>query len=140
MLVPIAILGLITAAGVAQSRRSKAPVDAATLAQRQSVYETAINTVKDPTKLRALAAAFRDEGMVPEADMLEKRAVLQELPPEVKAARRDALRKAMASTDPVKVLAMADAFDSQGCTGAAENLRKYAAGLSTAEEKTDEQA
>lgn len=142
ILLPLAILGLVGSAGIAQARRAnkKAAADPATMAARQVVYETALNEVKDPAKLRTMAKAFRGEGMEAEATMLEKRAALQELPPEIKAARREALRKAMASTDAVKVLEMADAFHQQGCTGAAENLRKYAAGLTAAEEKTDEQA
>jgi hypothetical protein len=140
IVIPLAILGLVGAAGVAQSQRGKKNDDPRIQAERQVVYETALNSCKEPTKLRELAAAYRKEGCTAEADMLEKRAALQELPADVKAARKEAFRKGMASTDPVAVMQLAEAFHSMGCTGAAENLRKYAAGLSVAEEKTDEQA
>ncbi len=114
-------------------------MDPATLAARMAIYKTAIGAdnpdtaLKDPTKLRNLAQSFRSEGMIAEADMLDKRAVLQERPADVKAAHKEAFRKGMASTDPAKINELANAFDSMGCTGAAENLRKYAAGLVSAE-------
>jgi len=128
IILPLAILGLIGTAGIAKAKRSKT-VTPEVQRQRQSIYETALNECKDPIKLRTLAESFRAVGQTAEADMLCKRAALQELPDDVKAQRREAFRKAMASTDPVKVNQMADAFYSQGATGAAENLRKYAAGL-----------
>lgn len=145
-LIPIAILGLVGTAGVVQAKRKKAETDPAIAAQRQVIYETAIGAVdsntaiKDPVKLRELAAVFRSQGLVAEAEMLTKRAALRELPPEVVQARREAFRAAMASTDATKVMGMADAYESQGCTGAAADLRKYAAGLLAAEESNDEQA
>ena len=136
--IPLAILALVTSAGVAQVSRSKKKDDPKLQVERQVIYETAINTVKDPVKLRKLSKAFRDEGLTAEADMLEKRAALQELPDEVKAGRRDVFRKAMTNTDPAKVLAVAEVFHNEGCTGAAENLRRYAAGLAKAEVKEGE--
>ncbi len=138
VLLPIAILSLVGAAGVVQAKRSKKITDPRILAERKVIYETALNTVKDPAKLRAMADAYRKEGMTAEANMLLKRAALQELPQETKDARRDVFRKAMASTDPQKILQVAEAFESQGATGAAENLRTYAAGLTVAEVKADE--
>jgi hypothetical protein len=139
-LIPIAILGLVGTAGVVQSRRAKKEVDPSVIAQRQMVYETALNTVKDPAKLRSLSAAYREQGLIAEADMLMKRAALQDLPEETKEARREVFRKAMASTNVPAILALANAYDGEGCTGAAQNLRKYAAGLATAEVSSDEQA
>ncbi len=139
LFVPIAIVALLASAGVAQHARSKKAASPATLAARMAIYKTAIgaddpNTaLKDPDKLRTLAQSFRDEDMIAEANMLDKRAALQERPAEVKVAHKEAFRKGMASTDPAKVNDLADAFDSMGCTGAAENLRKYAAGLTSAE-------
>ena len=97
--------------------------------ERAIVYETALRTVKDPTKLRALATAFRKEGLNSQADMLEKRAKLRELPPDLKAKRQQAYRDGMKSTDPDKVETLAAAFESEGATGAADSLRKYAKGL-----------
>ena len=135
---PIAVLSMVGAAGVAQTVRSKRKSSAQTAAERKVIYETALNSVKDSEKLRKLAAVFRKEGLPAEADMLEKRAALQDLPADVKQARRDAFRKGMTSTDVPKIMALADAFHAEGATGAAENLRKYAAGLAgVAREETD---
>ena len=140
IVLPIVILGLVGAAGVAQSRRTKKAVDPRTVAERQVIYETALNTCKDPAKLRALAETYRSEGLTAEADMLCKRAALQELPQEVKDARKEVYRKAMESTNVNGILALARAYDEEGATGAAQNLRKYAAGLTVAEESTNEPA
>ncbi len=138
IVLPIIILGLAGASAVAQSRRAKKAINPQTLAERRVVYETALNTVKDPVKLRQLAAVYHKEGLMTEADMLSKRAALQELPEDVKEARREVFRKAMASTNVDAILILARAYDGEGCTGAAQNLRKYAAGLSAAEETSDE--
>lgn len=140
IVLPLVILALAGTAGIAKSKRDNKQVDPRTQAERQVIYETALNTCKDPAKLRTMAQAFREQGLIAEADMLCKRAALQELPQEVKDARREAFRKGMASTDQAAVLSLANAFHSEGATGAAENLRKYAAGLTSAEEKTHEQA
>ncbi len=132
---PLVVLGLVGTAGVVQSRRSR-PVDPGTLAQRQCIYETAINEIKNPQKLRELAAVFRSQGHAAEADMLEKRARLQELPPEVKEQRREVMRKLLASTDIEKICQGANIFEQEGSTGVALQLRKYAAGLAAASTQT----
>lgn len=99
-------------------------------AERKAVYETALKTLKDPAKLRELAESFRQEGLAAQAELLEKRAALRELPKAVKEARKEIFRQAMASKDRAGVLAMADAYDREGATGAADALRDYAKGLS----------
>jgi hypothetical protein len=138
IVLPLMILGLVGTSAVVQSKRAKKEVDPRTAAERQVVYETALNTVKDPIKLRSLAETYRSQGLTAEADMLCKRAALQELPEETKEARREVFRKAMASTNVDAILGLARAYESEGCTGAAQNLRKYAAGLTTAEETPHE--
>jgi len=149
ILLPLAIIALVGTAGVAQHSRSKKAADPRTLAERMVIFKTAIGAddpataIKDPAKLRSLSKSFRDEGMIAEADMLEKRAALQERPTEVKEAHKEAFRQGMAATDPAKVHDLANAFETMGATGAANNLRKYASGLSEAtvsEEINDEQA
>ncbi len=99
------------------------------VAQREVIFDTAINSLKDPAKLRELASAFRSQNMLIQADLLEKRAALSEASPEVKAQRRAVLTKALESKDKAAVLNAADAFDSMGATGAADTLRAYANGL-----------
>ena len=97
--------------------------------ERRVIYESALKLVKDPAELRQLAKTFADEGLKAEADMLNKRAALRELPDSVKAARRQAFKDGMASKNPAAINKLADAFEKQGAVGAAANLRKYAAGL-----------
>jgi hypothetical protein len=97
--------------------------------ERTVIFETALAQVKDSGKLRALATAYRKEGLTKEADILEKRAKIRDLPPEQKEARRQAFRKGMDAKDPIKVENLAKAFDEAGATGAADALRKYAEGL-----------
>lgn len=97
--------------------------------ERKVIYDNALANLKDPAELRKLADSFDKEGLKKEGDMLRKRAALREMPPDVKAARKDAYRKGMQSTDKSGVLRLAEAFHLQGATGAAASLRKYAAGL-----------
>lgn len=96
---------------------------------RLTIYQTALNSERDPAKLRSLAATFRSEGLDTEASMLEKRARLRELPADIKAARRKAFKDAMNSSNKEAVLGMAAAYESEGATGAAQKLREYAGGL-----------
>jgi hypothetical protein len=97
--------------------------------ERKKVYETALESLKDPEKLRSLADAFDKEGLKDEAIMLRKRAALRELPASSKEARKAAFRKGMSSSDPKAVRVLATAFHKQGATGAAQALKKYAEGL-----------
>lgn len=128
-LLPVAIVGL---AGLAyfKVRGSKA---GEMTPERKMVYETALATEKDPEKLKTLAEAYKAEGLKAPAEMLQKRAALRLLPPEVKEQRRDAFKKGMTSTEPEKVMTLAKAFNAEGATGAAASLKKYAVGLKTAE-------
>jgi len=97
-------------------------------AERTLIYQGALN-LKDPEKLRTMAAVFAGEGLTIQAERLEKRAQLRELSPEQKEARAEAFRKGMASTDADAVFKLADAFEATGSDGAAQTLRNYAAGL-----------
>jgi hypothetical protein len=124
LVIPIGVGVLIGAAAWA-TRKPKGEMTP----ERTIVYDTALKTVKDPEKLKILSEAFRKEGLTAQADLLQKRATLRELPPDVKEARRAAFRKGMASTDPKAVNELADAFEKEGASGAADALRKYASGL-----------
>lgn len=123
---PLAVILLGGAAFYAAKKRGGTSMTS----ERKIVYQTALRKEKDPSKLRALAESFRAEGLTAQADLLEKRAALRELPAEVKAARRAAFKSALASTNKAAVLAMANALDNEGATGAADKLREYAGGLS----------
>lgn len=125
-MLPIAIAAL---AGGAFFTSSGKPEKGVMTPERQLIFETALNEIKDVNKLKALAKAFREQGLEPQAIMLDKRAKLRELSPEVKNARKATFRKAMASANPEAVRAIAHAFDMEGATGAANALRAYADSL-----------
>jgi hypothetical protein len=125
-ILPIAIAAL---AGGAFFVNSGKPEKGVLTPARQLIFETAINEVKDTAKLKTLAKVFREQGLEPQADLLEKRAKLRELAPEVKSARKATFRKAMASKNPEAVRAIAYAFETEGANGAANSLREYADSL-----------
>lgn len=124
-LIPIAVASLATVAAVKVHRSRKKGMTPA----RTKVYEQALNTMKDPVKLRKLGAAFHKEGLTEQGSMLQKRARLRELPADVKQGRREAFKKGMTLTNPAAIEKLAAAFENEGATGAAGALRKYAAGL-----------
>lgn len=124
ILYPI-ILGLGISAAYIVKRKDKGMTP-----ERELAYQQALAREKDPTRLRYLADAFRKEGLTLQADTLEKRAKLRELPPEIKAARKQAFKDAMKSTDVPGILRMADAYEKEAAFGAAQKLRQYAKGLS----------
>jgi hypothetical protein len=123
LLLPVAVAILAGTAYV----MAKKPEPGVMNPNRQSILDTAL-TSKDvePAQLRALAKVFADNGLPLQADLLEKRAKLRELPPDVKEARKAAFRAAMESTNPAAIRFVADAFETEGATGAAAALRKRA--------------
>lgn len=123
---PLILLGLVAGGYYAKTQADKVPPKGELTPERQVIFETALNEVKEPVKLRALAKAFREQGLTKEADILEKRAALRDLPSDVKEARRDAYRKGMESRDPIAIDNLAAAFDKEGATGASAALRKQA--------------
>lgn len=122
ILLPVVIAALAGTAYVVATK----PKPGAMTPERQVILDTALNSTSDPDKLRALAKVFREEGLPAQADLLEKRAKLRELPSDVKEARKAAFRAGMASKNPVAVRALADEFEREGATGAAAALRTYA--------------
>lgn len=123
---PLIIVGILTGVAWYKARR---PVGVMT-AERDRVYRAAIGgALKTPEKLRELAKAFEKERLYPQAAVLRQRADLKELPPEVKQERNQVFRRAMKSKNKAAILAVADAYDKEGCTSACEKLRAYADGL-----------
>lgn len=126
-LIPMVIMSLASGAYAVKRHRDKTkeatPQQAA---ERMVIYETAINTIKDPDKLRLLAKAFGEAGCTAEEKMLNLRAENAEAPPEVKEARQKAFRDGMSSRDVAGIRNLANAFESQGAPGAARDLRAYA--------------
>ena len=124
--VPYVVTALgCTAVAVARKRRKISGMTP----ERAQIYEAALISLKDGSRLRHLASVFESEGLVTQAKLLRQRADLNDAPPEKKLERRELYRKAMQSKNPKAVLSMAAAFDEVGATGAAFNLRQYAAAL-----------
>lgn len=124
-LIPVAVTGL---AGLAAWKVHKNRKRGMTPA-RQKVYDQALTNLKDPVKLRKLAAAYHKEGLTEQGTMLQKRARLRELPADVKEGRRAAFKKGMTLTNAASVEKLAATFEKEGATGAATALRAYAAKL-----------
>lgn len=129
IIIPAIVGGTTLLAWHRAKKRAADPTSCPNLnADQKKIYETALKTLKDPVKLRALADAFDKVPAKACADKLRQRATLAE-PGPLKDARRDAFKKAMASKDPKAVQAVATAFQKVGADGAAESLGKYAKGL-----------
>jgi hypothetical protein len=125
MLIPIAVvLGTATL-----YRIYRRPRRVGMTGKRRQIYESALVTLKQPEKLRALATAFEGEGLIAEADLLKKRAAIRELPKAKREARREVFRKAIQSSNIPAIRAVADEFRAAGCTGAAANLYAHADSL-----------
>ncbi len=133
ILLPIGVLllgGLAYRKAAKKDTTAKIGEDSNGLSPERSIlYQTALRKVEDPAKLRSFAAEFRSQGLEPQAIMLEKRANLRALPQETKRARRDVFRRAMKSTNKTAILTVADAYEREGATSAADALRAYAEGL-----------
>jgi hypothetical protein len=125
MLIPIAVvLGTATL-----YRIYRRPPRMGMTGKRRQIYESALVTLKQPEKLRALATAFEGEGLIAEADLLNKRAAIRELPKAKREARREVFRRAIQSSNIPAIRAVADEFRAAGCTGAAANLYAHADSL-----------
>ncbi len=123
----LAVLGVTGVGGVVAYKRSKSKKKITD--ERKRVFEHALKTLKDPQRLRSLAATFDKEGLRLEAKELRKRANVIDAPKATKAAREAVFKKALTSKDPVAVKKTASAFHNQGYYDAAKKLRAYAAGL-----------
>lgn len=130
---PLALGGTLAAAAYVATR--KKPANAPMKPEEEVIFQTALEKVQDPQKLRALADAFDMAGQHAAAEELRIRASLKELPPEVKLERREAFRKGMQSDNVPAILALAQAFKSEGHTGAAADLERHAKEVATAKEK-----
>src|SRR5262245_44194793 len=112
-LIPVIFMGMAGLAGYRAHQRRKRSV---MTNERKRIYEAALQTLKDPEKLRKLADEFENQGLKEQAALLRKRAVIRELPDDLKKARRDAFRAAMKSTNQPAILKLAEAYDAEGAT------------------------
>lgn len=107
-------------------------------AKKQELFNHGMSKVFNPEQIRNLAKQFRQWGLTAQAELLTKRARIRELPDDVRKARREAYHRAASSKNKAAVLNVAQAFEREGCIGAAADLRKYAAGLSDTPEPAEE--
>ena len=91
--------------------------------ERQKVYDAAMISMDAPA-LRKLSAAFDKMGLPEQAEMLGKRAALRELPDELKKQRTEVMQKALTSDNKEAIADVANAFEKEGATGAAQRLRE----------------
>jgi hypothetical protein len=106
--------------------------------ERQECYLAALEHLTDPDKLKKLADSFEKEGLYVQATMLRKRGELRGASELVKAQRKAAFDKGMASTKVEGILALAREFEKITATGAAADLRKHAAEVLKAQESKEE--
>ena len=123
--------GTITAA-IAEWYRGRKTARALT-PERAALHDQALTQEKNPDNLRRLADQFEVWDLPQQALHLRKRAALRELPQELRDARADVFRKMMGSKDHAHIQRVAMAFQNEGATSAAANLRRYAAGLAARE-------
>lgn len=127
-MLPLVLLGALvgTSYVVAVNRTPKKGI---MTPARSVIYEAALTSEKDPKNLKELAITFRAEGLTLQADLLEKRAALKEVSPEIAEARQAAFHEMMKSDNPVHISEMAGEFEKIGATGSAGALRARATGL-----------
>ena len=131
MLVEAGIVGLIALAAWQASK----PGPGVMTPERRLVFNHALNKLDPPLsseKLNELATLFEKEGLAAHADILRKRAMMRDRPEELKKQYRAAFQSAMGCKDPLRVRALATAFEAQGMTNNARKLREYAIGLDAA--------
>jgi hypothetical protein len=131
MLIPILLGGTLLAATykVATKKKGMTP-------ERKKVFDAAIRSLQEPSKLEELATSFEKEGLKAEGGELRKRANLLKLAKstdpnhkQVVEGRKEAFKKAMSSKDPAAIKRVAEAFHKVGHYAHAATLRKYAKGL-----------
>lgn len=128
-LIPAALLG--GTAFVVASKKKPAVMTP----DREMLYQRLLRDPvmsMDPAVLRQNAKLFRDDRFFPQADMLERRASIRELPQPQKEELRVIYRQAMSSNNSAAILNVADNFEAMGAINAAEDLRAYAHGLPNA--------
>jgi hypothetical protein len=126
-LIPVAIFGLAGGAWYAQKRRTAVqPISPVVLATRRAIFGQVINGKLPVEKLQVMAKAYRDQGMIAEATMLDKRIAVATAPQHIKDQRSAIYKAAMSSEKPAAIRAVANEFEALGCTGAADTLRTYA--------------
>lgn len=106
--------------------------------EREEVFKNAMEYLKDPQRMQALAEEFQKEGLRFQAFLLRKRAQWRARPAEVRAAHEEIFGKAMASENIKAILDVAKAFEEMTATVKAKQLRDHAADVHQAKLKAKE--
>jgi len=94
--------------------------------QREEVYRNALEKLKDPEKMRALANEFTKFGLKAEASMLRRRAAWRGRSPELRQQHEDIFQRALASSNIDGILRVAAIFEEETATLKAARLRQHA--------------
>lgn len=101
-------------------------------APRAELYENAMQYIRDPDKLRAVAADFEKEGLKAQAFAMRKRAEWRGRSEETKAEHEKIFQKALASKNVAAILDVAKIFEGMTATVKAAQLRERARSLAEA--------
>jgi len=90
---------------------------------REEVYRNAMEKLTNPQKLIKIAGIFERYGLAPQANVLKIRAKWHARPQNVRDQHREIFDKAMASTNPIAILKVANVFERMTATVLAAKLR-----------------
>ena len=125
-------IGLGVAVWLAMRKQSNTQFGVMTI-EREEMYRNALEYLKDPARLEALAVEFTREGLKLQATMLRKRAEWYGRSTDQKATHDAIFAKAMASVNVQGILGVAQAFENMSATLKAKRLRDHAAEVNASE-------
>jgi hypothetical protein len=99
---------------------------------RKYILMRALDGKLTSDKYKELAKGFDDNGLPEEAELLRKRASLNEMSPEQKKALNDLAKKALASDKPDGIQSVSDYMMSIGAVGTATKLANHAKAVASA--------
>lgn len=101
--------------------------------EREEVYLNAMEHLRDPLKLKAMAEAFEKEGLKLQGKMLRKRGEWRARNTTQRVAHEEVFQKAMQSDNPSAIIQVARAFEGMTATVKARKLYERANALREAQ-------
>lgn len=117
---------VVTAFGAAAWWKSRQSQKGIMTPERKYIFTRLLASKITASQFREQAVVWKQEGFPEEAKILIEIANNKELPQETKQAYRAAMTKAMNSTDPNSIRALADAFEKKYYLHNAQHLRAHA--------------
>lgn len=102
-------------------------------AEREEVFNNAMQFLTDPNRLNNLAEEFQKEGLKVQAFLMHKRAEWRARPPEVQQEHNKIFDKAMKSENIKAILNVAKSFEVMTATIKAKQLREHAKAIHQAD-------